>query len=92
MFHVSYPLTRSLFYLQGMVTNPSGALVEDTVLEVIQQGQLTQWREQLIFGKNIRRFDHFSLVPDKEYKVSFSCFFRLFEAPFDFWCLFSREE
>lgn len=68
-----------------MVTNPSqGALVEETVLEVIQHGQLTQWREQLIFGKNIRRFEHFSQVSDREYKVS-PFRINLFEESAIFW-------
>ncbi|CCD61695.1 Tyrosine-protein kinase sid-3 [Caenorhabditis elegans] len=48
------------------MASTSGALVDDNVLEVLRKAQLDAFISQFVFLFNVRRFDHFSHVRDKD--------------------------
>uniref|UniRef100_A0A1I7U072 non-specific protein-tyrosine kinase n=1 Tax=Caenorhabditis tropicalis TaxID=1561998 RepID=A0A1I7U072_9PELO len=48
------------------MASTSGALVDDNVLEVLRKAKLDIFINTFVFQFNVRRFDHFSHVRDKE--------------------------
>ncbi|CAL2041525.1 unnamed protein product [Caenorhabditis brenneri] len=48
------------------MASTSGVLVDDNVLEVLRKAQLDDFVNKFVFLFNVRRFDHFSHVRDKD--------------------------
>ncbi|CAP34331.3 Protein CBG16016 [Caenorhabditis briggsae] len=48
------------------MASTGGVLVDDIVLEVLRKSQLEAYQDKFVFVFNVRRFDHFSHVRDKD--------------------------
>ncbi|KAF1746939.1 hypothetical protein GCK72_023397 [Caenorhabditis remanei] len=48
------------------MASTSGVLVDDNVLELLRKAQLDDYTNKFVFIFNVRRFDHFSHVRDKD--------------------------
>ncbi|PIC16000.1 hypothetical protein B9Z55_022760 [Caenorhabditis nigoni] len=48
------------------MASTGGVLVDDIVLEVLRKSQLEAYTDKFVFVFNVRRFDHFSHVRDKD--------------------------